>query len=185
MNRDHQTTFRPIGAVLARQVMPELHRAQRIPLRVSCIGTASYDGCREEDRFDRTIVIGQYPSPEDAMRTASERVACGDIRAGADPAFRFEPRFIVVLDGDHGLVLAGIIRAGVILWQQPVSCDAEVRRIVADASRLRGRAFAAADRGEHIAAREFRECAALLEARLVDPLWRETTAELLRLPQAA
>lgn len=27
--------------------------------------------------------------------------------------------------------------------------------------------------------------AALLEARLVDPLWRETAAELFHLPQAA
>ena len=27
--------------------------------------------------------------------------------------------------------------------------------------------------------------ASLLEARLVDPFWRETTADLLRLPQAA
>ena len=34
-------------------------------------------------------------------------------------------------------------------------------------------------------ARALRFRAALLEARLVDPLWRETAAELLWLPQAA
>jgi len=118
-------------------------------------------------------------------KTHSERVARGDIRVGADDALRFQPRFAVIHDSDHGIVLAGPIRAGIILWQQPVASNAEARRVVTDASRLRGRAFAAADRGEHASAREFRESAALLEARLVDPIWRETAAELLRLPQAA
>lgn len=185
MNHDYQTTFTPIGAILARRVIPDLRRTGKLPLRVSCIGTASFDGCREEDRLDRNVVIGQAPSLQDAVSAASVRVARGDIRPGTDEALRFQPRFIVILDRDHGLALAGIIRAGVVLWQQPVSCDAEARRVVTDASRLRGHAFAAADRGEHMAARGFRECAALLEARLVDPLWRETAAEILRLPQAA
>jgi len=185
MNRNPQTTFTTIGDVLARQVMPDLHRAARLPLRVTCIGVASYDGSEEADSFDRTVVIGEGPTPEQAMCVASQRVSRGDIRIGADEALRFSPRFAVIRDREHGLVLAGAIRAGTIVWQQPVSSDAEARRVVTDASRLRGRAFAAADRGEHVSAREFRYCAGLHEARLVDPIWRETATELLRLPQAA
>lgn len=119
------------------------------------------------------------------MCLASERVSRGDIHIGADDNLRFRPRIAVINDRDHGLVLAGAIRAGIVLWQQPVSSDAEARHIVSDASRLRGFAFSASGRGEHASAREFRFSAALLEARLVDPVWREIAAGLLRLPQAA
>lgn len=185
MNHDHHTTFRKIGDVLARQVMPALHHAARFPLRVSYIGVASFDGCDEADGFERVVDIGLFPSPEEAMCVASERVARGDICVGTDAALRFQPRFATILDREHSLVLAGAIRAGIILWQQPVGSNAEARQIVAAASRLRGRAFAAEDRGERISAREFRFCAAMLEARLVDSAWRETAADLLRLPQAA
>ncbi len=185
MNRHSPTTFAQIGDVLARRVMPALHGAARLPLRITCIGVATFDGDDEVDPFDRTVVIGQYPSPEEAMCLASERVARGDIHISADTALRFQPRFAVIHDSDHGIVLAGPIRAGVILWQQPVASNAEARRVVSDATRLRGLAFAASDRGEHTSARAFRESATLLETRLVDSDWRETAAALLRLPQAA
>jgi hypothetical protein len=89
---------------------------------------------------------------------------------------------MLIQDHDHRLVLAGEIRAGIILWQQPVSSYAEARRIVTEASRLRGMAFRAVASTE---ARALRYRAAALEARLVDPFWRETSADLLRLPQAA
>jgi hypothetical protein len=89
---------------------------------------------------------------------------------------------MLIQDRDQRLVLAGEIRAGIILWQQPVASDAEARRIVTEASRLRGMAFRASEPGD---ARRLRYRAAALEARLVDPFWRETAADLLRLPQAA
>ena len=54
-----------------------------------------------------------------------------------------------------------------------------------EASKLRGAAFTASGRGEHASAREHRYRASQLEARLVDALWRETAAELLRMPLAA
>lgn len=119
------------------------------------------------------------------MALASARVSHGDIRVSADEALRFQPRLAVIQDSDHGLVLAGAIRAGIVLWQQPVSCDGEAHRVVTEASRLRGIAFAASGRGDDAAAHDARYRAAMLEARLVDPLWRETAAELLRLPEAA
>ncbi|MEF9606309.1 hypothetical protein O4J55_29855, partial [Paracoccus sp. PXZ] len=83
------------------------------------------------------------------------------------------------------LVLAGEVRAGIVLWQQPVASDAEARRVVTEASRLRGMAFAASGRGDAASARDLRYRASLLEARLVDPFWRETADELLRQPEAA
>lgn len=181
MNRDHLTTFTQIGDVLARRVTPALHRAGKLPLRVTCIGVVSV----EAESFDRTVAIGAYPTPEEAMGVAAERVQRGDVRVGTDETMRFQTSFVVIHDRDHGLVLAGVVRAGIILWQEPVASNAEARRAVTDASRLRGLAFAAADRGEHASARAFRHSAAMIEARLVDPIWRDTASELLRLPQAA
>ena len=111
-----------------------------------------------------------------------QRVARGDICTGPDSFPYFQPRIMLIQDRDQRLVLAGEIRAGIILWQQPVASDAEARRIVTEASRLRGMAFRASDPGD---ARRLRYRAAALETRLVDPFWRETSADLLRLPQAA
>lgn len=185
MTRDPQSSFRQIGDVLAQNVMPSLYRDARRPLRISCIGAARYDGIDDADPFERTVVLGQCPTPEAAMCLASARVARGDIRPGADTGLSFKPRFAVIHDGNHGIVLAGPIRAGIILWQQPVASNAEARRVVSDAARLRGLAFAATDRGEHASARDFRNSATLLEARLVDPDWRDIASALLRLPQAA
>ena len=185
MSLSHQTPFAPIGEIVARQVLPRLHRAQRLPLRISCIGTARYDGLGDADGFDRTVVIGECPSPEDAMIFASQCIARGDVRIGSDDTLRFRPRIMIIQDRDKGLVLAGEVRAGIVLWQQPVASDAEARRVVTEASRLRGVAFAASGRGDAASARDHRYRASLLEAQLVDPFWRETAAELLRLPQAA
>ena len=185
MTLSHHPGFTSVGDIITRDVLPRLHHAQRLPLRISCIGTALYDGLGDADRFDRKVVIGECPSPEDAMTVASQRVARGDVRVSSDDTLRFRPRIVVIQDCDQGLVLAGTIRAGIILWQQPVASDAEARQIVTEASKLRGAAFAAAGRGEHGPAREYRYRASQLEARLVDALWRETAAELLRLPLAA
>jgi hypothetical protein len=119
------------------------------------------------------------------MTLAAMRVSRGDIRIGQDDTLHFQTRLIVIQDNALGLVLAGEIRAGIILWQFPVASDSEARRIVTEASRIRGMAFAASGRGDHQSARDLRFQASRLEARLVDPLWRETAADLLRLPQAA
>jgi len=185
MTLSHQPGFTAIGAIITRKVLPRLRHAQKLPLRLTCIGTAGYEGLDGADEFDRTVVIGQPASAEEAMNLASLRVAHGDIGISTDDTLRFRPRVITIQDADLGLVLAGEVRAGIVLWQRPVASDAEARRIVTDASRLRGLAFAASGQGDHRAARDHRYRASLLEARLVDPYWRETAADLLRLPQAA
>ena len=175
-------TFRSIGQILAADVLPALYRARKLPLRISCLGVASYDASNTANSFDRVIPLGEYPSPEDAIQAAALRLSRGDICTGPDSFPYFQPRILLIQDRDQRLVLAGEIRAGIILWQQPVASDAEARRIVTEASRLRGMAFRTAASTE---ARALRYRAAALEARLVDPFWRETSADLLRLPQAA
>jgi hypothetical protein len=175
-------TFRPIGQILAIDVLPALYRAQKLPLRISCLGVASTGAGDDAGSFDRMIPLGECPSPEEAMRFAALRLSRSDICTGPDSFPHFRPRIMLIQDRDHGLVLAGEIRAGVILWQQPVTSHAEARRIVTEASRLRGLAFRTSAPAE---ARELRYRAAVLETRLVDPFWREAAADLLRLPQAA
>ncbi len=182
MNHTSQSTFAPIGWILADRLLPTLYRAQKLPLRISCLGVANYDASDAANSFDRMIPLGECPSPEEAIQAAALRVARGDICTGPDSFPYFQPRIMLIQDRDQRLVLAGEIRAGIILWQQPVASDAEARRIVTEASRLRGMAFRASDPGD---ARRLRYRAAALEARLVDPFWRETSADLLRLPQAA
>lgn len=185
MKFSRQSSFTPIGEIVARQLLPRPRAARKLPLRISCIGTSSHHGGDDTDGVDRTVVLGERPSPEDAMVFASRCIACDDFRIGSDNALRFHPQIIVIQDSELGLVLAGEIRAGIILWQQPVASDAEARRIVTEASRLRGLAFRASGDGDHASARQFRHRASLLEARLVDPFWRETAADLLSLPRAA
>ena len=178
-------TFRSIGQILAADVLPALHRSQKLPLRISCLGVASYDASDAANSFDRVTPLGECPSPEEAIEAAALRVSRDDICTGPNSFPYFQPRILLIQDRDQRLVLAGEIRAGIILWQQPVASDAEARQIVTEASKLRGAAFAAAGRGEHGPARDYRYRAGQLEARLVDALWRETAAELLRLPLAA
>ena len=175
-------TFRSIGQILATDVLPALYRAQKLLLRISCLGIASYDASDAANSFDRVIPLGECPSPEEAIQAATLRLSSGDIYTGPDSFPYFQPRIMLIQDRDQRLVLAGEIRADIILWEQPVASDAEARRIVTEASRLRGMAFRTSDPVE---ARRLRYRAAALEARLVDPFWRDAAADLLYLPQAA
>jgi hypothetical protein len=182
MTLSRQGGFRPIGQILAHDVLPALQSARRLPLRVSCLGSISPDDA--DAPRGHCLALGEVTCPEEAMRLADLLVSKGDY-PGAVALPGFQPHLAVIEDRAHGLVLAGAIRAGIILWQPPVSSDAEARRIVTEASRLRGQAFAAEGRGDPNVARTLRDRASLLEARLVDPVWREEAAALLSLPQAA
>lgn len=182
MTLSRQGGFRPIGQILAHDVLPALQGAQRLPLRVSCLGSIDPDDA--DAPREQGLALGEVTCPEEAMRLAELAVCRGDDR-GAVALPGFQPPLVVIEDRNHGLVLAGAIRAGVILWQPPVASDAEARRTVTEASHLRGRAFAAEGRGDRKVASNLRDRASLLEARLVDPFWRATAAALLSLPQAA
>lgn len=41
MTLSRHAGFAPIGDILAQHVLPRLHRAQKLPLCISCIGTAT------------------------------------------------------------------------------------------------------------------------------------------------
>lgn len=182
MTLSRQGGFRPIGQILAHDVLPALQGARKLPLRVSCLGRIGLNGAAAPQ--EHSLALGEVTCPEEAMRLAARVVSKGDY-PGTVALSDFQPRLAVIEDRAQGLVLAGAIRADVILWQPPVASDAEARRIVTEASLLRGQAFAADGRGDRKAAQCLRDRASLLEARLVDPYWREEAAALLSLPQAA
>ena len=66
MTLSHHPGFTLVGDVITREVLPRLRYAQKLPLRLSCMGTAGYEGLDEADEFDRTVVIGQSASAEEA-----------------------------------------------------------------------------------------------------------------------
>ena len=72
MTLSRQSEFVPIGEIVAQRVLPRLHRARRLPLRISCIGTAGYEGLDEADEFDRTLVIGHSASADEAVILAGQ-----------------------------------------------------------------------------------------------------------------
>lgn len=91
------------------------------------------------------------------------------------------PQMIAILDRDDRLVLAGAASDCAVAWCHPVTSAAEARSVVHEASQLRAQAGRARDWREPDLAQRLRQCADLLDARLVDPLWRGFAARALQL----
>lgn len=91
------------------------------------------------------------------------------------------PQMLAILDREERLVLAGSVRAGAVAWCHPVRSAVEARGVVMEASQLRAQARRALDWREPELAARLRHRAELLEARLVDPLWRSFAARALDL----
>lgn len=90
------------------------------------------------------------------------------------------PQLLAILDRDERLVLAGAASDHAVAWCHPVTSAAEARGVVTEASQLRAQAGRAAVWGESDLARRLRHRADLLDARLVDPLWRTFAARALQ-----
>ena len=90
------------------------------------------------------------------------------------------PQRLAILDRDERLVLAGAASDHAVAWCHPVTSVAEARGVVTGASQLRAQAGRAADCGESDLAERLRHRADLLDARLVDPLWRGFAARALQ-----
>jgi hypothetical protein len=90
------------------------------------------------------------------------------------------PQLLAILDRDERLVLAGAARDQAVAWCHPVTSAVEARDVVSDASQLRAQAGRAAAWGEPDLAQRLRHRADLLDARLVDPLWRAFAARALQ-----
>lgn len=84
-------TFRSIGHILAADVLPALYRSQKLPLRISCLGVASYDASDAATSFDRVIPLGECSSPEEAIQAAALRLSSGGICTGPDSFPYFQP----------------------------------------------------------------------------------------------
>ena len=90
------------------------------------------------------------------------------------------PQLLAILDRDERLVLAGAARDQAVAWCHPVTSAVEARGVVTEASQLRAQAGRAAAWGGSDLAVRLRHRADLLDARLVDPLWRALAARALQ-----
>ena len=120
-----------------------------------------------------SIELDRFSTLDDAMHAAV--MLSGE--SGPNPA----PALIAILDRDQRLVLAGTLTDGAVAWCHPVTSAAEARAVVTEASQLRAQASRAADWQEGDLAQSLRHRADVLEARLVDPLWRAFAARALQL----
>jgi hypothetical protein len=91
------------------------------------------------------------------------------------------PQLLAILDRDDRLVLGGAASNHAVAWCHPVTSAAEARGVVTEASQMRAQAGRAAAWGEPDLAVRLRHRADLLDARLVDPLWRAFAARALQL----
>ena len=90
------------------------------------------------------------------------------------------PQLLAILDRDERLVLAGAASDHAVAWCHPVTSTVEARDVVTEASQLRAQAGRAAAWGEPDTAQRLRHRADLLDARLVDPLWRAFATRALQ-----
>lgn len=121
----------------------------------------------------RPRIIGHFTTLAEAMR--------GAIKMAEELEPDAAPRMLAILDRDERLVLAGAAANGSVAWCAPVMNATEARVVVMEASQLRAQASRAADWRESDLATRLRQRADLLEARLVDPLWRTFATRALQI----
>jgi len=119
------------------------------------------------------LVLNRFATLAEAMQ--------GAIDYAEDIASNTAPQMIAILDRDDRLVLAGAASDRAMAWSHPVTSAAKARSVVHEASQLRAQAGRAADWRETDLAQRLRQRADLLDARLVDPLWRAYAARALQL----
>ena len=119
----------------------------------------------------RPLVLDRFATLAEAMRGAS---AIADQMACDAP-----PQMLAILDRGGRLVLAGAASDGAVAWCHPVISAAEARAVVTGASQLRAQASSTSDWQEQGLSQKLRQRADLLEAQLVDPLWRAFAARAL------
>jgi hypothetical protein len=118
------------------------------------------------------LVLSRFATLADAMQGAIDHAE------GIAPDTA--PQLLAILDRDERLVLAGAASDHAVAWCHPVTSAAEARGVVTEASQLRAQAGHAFAWGEADLARRLRDRADLLDARLVDPLWRAFAARAVQ-----
>ena len=119
------------------------------------------------------VVVERFATLTDAMQGAFELVEDN----GPDAT----SQLLAILDCDQRLVLAGAASHGAVAWCHPVANALEARAVVTEAVQLRAQAGRATDWHEPELAQRLRHRADLLDARLVDPLWRAFAARALQI----
>ena len=120
----------------------------------------------------RPLVLDRFATLAEAMRGAiarADQMAC-------DAA----PQMLAILDREDRLVLAGAATGGAVAWCRPVISAAEARAVVSETSQLRAQASSTSGWHEQGLSQKLRQRADLLEARLVDTLWRAIAARALQ-----
>jgi hypothetical protein len=120
----------------------------------------------------RPLVLDRFATLAEAMR--------GAVAFAEQMAFDAPQQMLAILDRDDRLVLAGAASDGAVVWCHPVVSAAEARAVVSEASQLRAQASSTSDWQEHDLSQKLRQRADVLEARLVDPLWRVFAARTLQ-----
>jgi hypothetical protein len=165
---EHVTPILPLTgfpvAVLTESLSPEHPFALTLP---SSNPAAALSGMAQP------VVLARFASLVEAMQGA---IALAD---HLEP--EAAPQILAILDRDDRLVLAGVATSGAVAWCHPVQSAAEARSVVIEASALRAQAARAGDWQEPDLATRLRQRADLLEARLVDPLWRSFAARALHI----
>jgi len=123
--------------------------------------------------FSAPMVLARFATLSEAMQGAIDHAE------GIAPDA--SPQMIAILDRDDRLVLAGAASDCAAAWCHPVTSAAEARSVVHEASQLRAQAGRATDWHEPELAQRLRQRADLLDARLVDPLWRRFAARALQI----
>ena len=118
------------------------------------------------------LILSRFATLADAMLGAIDHAEAMTTDAA--------PQLLAILDRDERLVLAGAASDQAVAWCHPVTSAAEARGVVTEASQLRAQAGRAAAWGEPDLAQRLRHRADLLDARLVDPLWRAFAAWALQ-----
>jgi hypothetical protein len=118
------------------------------------------------------LVLARFATLAEAMQGAIDHAE------GIAPDAALQ--LLAILDRDARLVLAGAASDHAVAWCHPVTSAAEARGVVTEASQLRTQAGRANDWGEPDLALRLRHRADLLDARLVDPLWRAFAARALQ-----
>lgn len=118
------------------------------------------------------LVLARFAMLAEAMQ--------GAIDHAEGIALDVAPQFLAILDREERLVLAEAASDGAVAWCHPVNSAGEARDVVTEASQLRAQAGRAADWQETTLAQRLRHRADLLDARLVDPLWRAFAARALQ-----
>jgi hypothetical protein len=121
----------------------------------------------------RPLVLDRFATLAEAMRGS---IAHADQKACDAP-----PLMLAILDRDDRLILAGAVTDSAVAWCHPVVSAAEARAVVTEASLLRAQASSTSGWLEQGLSQKLRQRADLLEAQLVDPLWRAFAARALQL----